>query len=161
MSLLHEAELREVAGFESVRRFAAPNIQKLLESLEEDMKLTEINHRKRIEEWYRTLGGTKPLGAMSEKERTLASKVPKNAGTLGEYLRHKQETEGPKGLHPLMGFEALNYVDGRRSILDIYRAVRAESLSAGEWYYGTVDLQDIEELFNAAEKAKAIEISGK
>ena len=60
-----------------------------------------------------------------------------------------------------MQFEALNYVDGRRSILDIYRAVRAESLSAGEWYYGTVDLQDIEELFNAAEKAKAIEISGK
>src|SRR2546428_12934263 len=46
MSLLHEAELREGAGFESGRRFAAPNIQKLLESLEEDMKTTEINHRK-------------------------------------------------------------------------------------------------------------------
>src|SRR5207253_10451091 len=102
-----------------------------------------------------------PLGALSEKERTLASKVPKNAGTLGEYLRHKQEIEGPKGLHPLMGFEALNYVDGRRSILDIYRAVRAESLSAGEWYYGTVKLEDIEELFNAAEKAKAVEIVSK
>src|SRR2546426_1800274 len=161
MSLLHEAELREVAGFESVRRFAAPNIQKLLESLEEDMKLTEINHRKRIEEWYRTLGGTKPVGALSEKERALASKVPKNAGTLGEYLRHKEEIEGPKGLHPLMEFEALNYVDGRRSILDIFRAVRAESLSAGEWYYGTVELQDIEELFNAAEKAKAVEITSR
>jgi hypothetical protein len=161
MSLLHQAELREVAGFESVRRFAAPNIQKLLESLEEDMKLTEINHRKRIEEWYRALGGTKPSGALSEKERALASRVPKIAGTLGEYLRHKEEIEGPKGLHPLMQFEALNYVDGRRSILDIYRAVRAESLSAGEWYYGTVELQDIEELFNAAEKAKAVDISGK
>src|SRR5437870_2420079 len=161
MSLLDQAELREVAGFESVRRFAAPNVQKLLESIEEDMKLTEVNHRKRIEEWYRALGGTKPLGALSEKERALASRVPKNAGTLGEYLRHKQEIEGPKGLHPLMQFEALNYVDGRRSILDIFRAVRAESLSAGEWYYGTVQLQGIEELFNAAEKAKAVEISGK
>ena len=161
MNLLHQAELREVAGFESVRRFAAPNIQKLLQSIEEDMKLTEVNHRKRIEEWYRALGGTKPLGALSEKERALASRVPKNAGTLGEYLRHNQEIEGPKGLHPLMQFEALNYVDGHRSILDIYRAVRAESLSAGEWYYGTVELQDIEELFNAAEKAKAVEISGK
>ena len=161
MNLLHQAELREVAGFESVRRFAAPNIQKLLQSIEEDMKLTEVNHRKRIEEWYRALGGTKPLGALSEKERALASRVPKNAGTLGEYLRHNQEIEGPKGLHPLMQFEALNYVDGRRSILDIYRAVRAESLSAGEWYYGTVKLEDIEELFNAAEKAKAVEIVSK
>ena len=156
MSLLHEAELREVAGFESTRRFAAPNTQKLLESIEEDMKLTEVNHRKRIEEWYRALGGTRPLGALSEKERALASKVP-----LRVYLRRESEIEGPKGLHPLMGFEALNYVDGRRSILDIYRAVRAESLSAGEWYYGTVELQDIEELFNAAEKAKAVEITSR
>src|SRR5439155_12703815 len=161
MNLLDQAERREVAGFESTRRFAAPNVQKLLESIEEDMKLTEVNHRKRIEEWYRTLGGTKPPRALSEKERALASKVPKNAGTLGEYLQHKQEIEGPKSLHPLMQFEALNYVDGRRSILDIYRAVRAESLSAGEWYYGTVELQDIEQLFNAAEKAKAVEIASK
>lgn len=161
MSLLDQAELREVAGFESTRRFAPPNIRKLLDSLEEDMKLTEINHRKRIEEWYHALGGTRPPGALSAKEQALASKVPKNAGTLGEYLRNKAEIDGPKGLHPLMAFETLNYVDGRRSILDIYRAVRAESLSAGEWYYGTVKLEDVEELFNAAQKAKALEIATK
>jgi hypothetical protein len=57
-----------------------------------------------------------------------------------------------------MQWEALNYVDGKRSILDIYHAVRAESLSAGEWYYGTVRLEDIEALFKAAEKEKAVEI---
>jgi hypothetical protein len=57
-----------------------------------------------------------------------------------------------------MKFEALNYVDGKRSILDIYHAVRAESLSVGEWYYGTVKLDDIDELFKAAEREKAVEI---
>ena len=66
--------------------------------------------------------------------------------------------EGPPTLHGLMQFEAFNYMDGRRSLLDIYHAVRAESLSAGEWYYGTVRLEDIEALFDAAQKEDAVEI---
>jgi hypothetical protein len=39
--------------------------------------------------------------------------------------------------------------------------VRAEALSAGEWYYGKVTLEDIEALFTAAEKEKAVEIGAK
>jgi len=31
----------------------------------------------------------------------------------------------------------------------------------GEWYYGTVKLEDIEALFSAAEKEKAVEIARK
>jgi len=36
--------------------------------------------------------------------------------------------------------------------------VRAESLSVGEWYYGTVKLEDLEAFFTTAEKKKAVEI---
>ena len=161
VNLLAQAEMREVAGFETVRKYAGSDMRKLLESLVEDMKLTELNHRKRLEEWYTTLGGTRPASALSEHEKQLAAKIPRPVGTLGEYLRNKAEIEGPKGLHGLMKWEALNYVDGQRSILDIYHAVRAESLSAGEWYYGTVKLEDIEELFNKAVEAKVIEITAK
>ncbi len=157
--LLDEAEKREVSGFESLRRFSPPKTQKLLESLEEDMKLTELNHQKRIEEWFLSLGGVAAHPQMEEREKLPSTQIPKNVGTLGEYLRHREQVEGPSGLHGLMKFEALNYVDGKRSILDIYRAVRAESLSAGEWYYGTVKLEDIEALFKAAEKEKAVEIT--
>ena len=123
-----------------------------------DLNLTQVNHHQRIGEWHQALGGSKPAASIDEREKALAAKVPRNLGSLGEYLRAKEEIEGPKGLHPLMAFEALNYVDGKRSILDIYRAVRAESLSVGEWYYGTVKPEDIEKLFEAAEKAKAVEI---
>jgi hypothetical protein len=179
LNLLAQAEMREVAGLESVRKYAGENMRKLLESLVEDLKLTEVNHRQRLEEWYRALGGPPPVGprgalqptpgsgpqgggkpasATDEREKAAAAQVPRNLGTLGENLRHKAETDGPKGLHSLMQWEALNYVDGKRSILDIYHAVRAESLSAGEWYYGTVRLEDIEALFKAAEKEKAVEI---
>ena len=160
LNLLDQAAQREIRGLESVRPYAAPNMQKLLNSLTEDMKLTEINHRQRLEEWYRALGG-RPAAGPDPLEKSLATQVPRNAGTLGEYLRHASEVEGPKSLHPLMQAEALNYVDGLHSILEIYHAVRAESLSAGEWYYGTVTLQDIDTLFKAAAKEKAVEITTK
>jgi len=158
LNLLSQAVTREIAGIESLRRFAGEANRKLLESLIADLRLTEVNHRKRVEEWYLALGGGKSPNPMTEREKNLAVKIPRAAGTLGEYFRNREAIEGPKGLHSLMGFEALNFMDGKRSILDIYRAVRAESLSAGEWYYGTVKLEDIEALFNAAVKEKAVEI---
>lgn len=74
-------------------------------------------------------------------------------------MRAKERVEGPKTLHGLMAWEALNFVDGKRSLLDIYRIVRGESLSAGEWYYGKVTPEDIEALFTAAEKEKAVAIA--
>ncbi len=158
--LLDQAEQREVADIESVRPYAREDVRKLLDGLTEDMKLTEINHRGRLEEWFKALGGyNRSPEPISVREETLGVKIPKNVGSLGEYLRHAQEIQSPKGLHPLMRFEALNYVDGKRSILDIYKAVRAESLSAGEWYYGTVTPEAIEELFKSAEKMKAVEIT--
>jgi len=159
LNLLGQAVARETAGLETLRRFADAASLKLLESLIGDLKLTELNHRKRIEEWYLSLGGKKTAPALSEREAALAAKVPRNVGSVGEYLRAKNRVEGPKGLHGLMQWEALNYVDGRRSLLEIYRIVRAESLSAGEWYYGSVKPEDIEALFNAAEREKAVEIS--
>jgi hypothetical protein len=158
LNLLAQAEMREATGLESVRKYAGENMRKLLDSLSEDFKLTELNHRQRLEEWYIALRGGKAPAAVNEREIALAAKVPHNLGTLGEYLRHKRDIEGPEGLHPLLRYEALNYVDGKRSILDIYRAVRAESLSAGEWYYGVVRLESIDELFKSAEKAKAVEL---
>jgi hypothetical protein len=161
LTLLDEAERREVTGFESIRRFAGKDAQKLLESLEEDMKLTELNHQKRIEEWYLALGGKKSPTALDGQERAADNRIPKMAGSLGDFLKHEEAVEGPKTLHGLMQFEAFNFMDGRRSLLEIYHAVRAESLSAGEWYYGVVKLEDIEALFDAAQKGGAAEILAK
>lgn len=158
LNLLSQAVAREIAGLESLRRFADASGRKLLDNTLADFKLTENNHRGRIEEWYASLGGKRGPLALDDREKALAAKVPRNLGSPGEYMRHKAEIEGPKTLHGIMAWEALNYVDGKRSILDIYRAVRAQSLSAGEWYYGKVTHEDIEALFTAAEKEKAVEI---
>jgi len=161
VNLLTQAIARETAGLESLRRFSDVPSRKLLDGILADFKLTENNHRGRIEEWYLSLGGKKGPPTLTEREKTLAAKVPHNLGSPGEYLRHKAEVDEPKGLHGLMTWEALNFVDSKRSVLDIYRMVRAEALSAGEWYYGKVTLEDIEALFTAAEKEKAVEIGAK
>ena len=157
-NLLKQAVDREIAGIESMRRFADPNARKLLDSLVSDMRLTGSNHRGRIDEWFAALGEKKASVTLSEKEKALASKVPKVVGSPGDHMRGKQRAEVPKGLHGLMAWEALNYVDGQRSMLDIYRAVHAEAMSAGEWYYGKVTLENIETVFTNAEKEKAVEI---
>jgi hypothetical protein len=159
LNLLGQAVARETACLESLRKFADAASLKLLDSLVADLKLTELNHRKRVEEWYLSLGGKKMAPVLSESEAALATKVPRNVGSVGEYLRAKSRVEGPATLHGLMQWEALNYVDGKRSLLDIYRIVRAEAQSAGEWYYGDVKPEDIEALFSAAEKEKAVEIT--
>jgi hypothetical protein len=161
VNLLARAYDREVAGLESARRFVPSDFTKLLDSLIADLKLTEVNHRRRITEWYQALSGEKTPPKLTARELALANHIPSRTEPLGDYLRQKMEVEPPKTLHPVMAAEAFNYVDGKRSILDIYRAVRAESLSAGEWYYGTVHLEDIEQLFNLAETKKAVVITTK
>jgi hypothetical protein len=156
-NLIQQAVAREKIELTSLERFAGENNRKLIANLEAQLAATEKQDRERLAQWALTLG-VRIAPSMEEREGAAAHKVPQNLGTLGEYLERADDIKGPKTLHALMQEEALNYVDGKRSILDIYRAVRAESLSAGEWYYGKVSLKDIEDFIEAAASAKALEI---
>jgi hypothetical protein len=155
--LVVQATDREITGLNSLGRFAGERNQRLVDAFIADLASSRRNLKRLLEEQHKALGGSWPPQLFND-ERGVCVKVPRNVGSLGEYLRSKDRVEGPKGLHGLMQWEALNYVDGQRSIRDIYLGVRAESLSVGEWYYGTVKLEDIEALFSAAEKEKAVEI---
>jgi len=61
-------------------------------------------------------------------------------------------------LHPMMRFEALNFADGRRSAWDVYEAVAAEALAAGEWYYGRVSPKDVLAVLDAGVAAGAFSV---
>jgi hypothetical protein len=158
-NLIQQAVAREKMALESLERFAGETNRKLIANLKTQLAATEKQERERLDQWAVTL--SVKVAQTEERESAAANQVPRNLGTLGEYLERADDIKAPKTLHPLMQEEALNYVDGKRSILDIYRAVRAESLSAGEWYYGKVSLKDIEEFLGAAASAKAIEITTK
>jgi hypothetical protein len=52
-----------------------------------------------------------------------------------------------------MEFEVLNFADGTRTAWEVYEAVAAEALSAGEWYYGTVSPRDVLSVLDSAREA--------
>ncbi len=107
---------------------------------------------------FRTLMGEDPPPPpeLTDHEKQLSAKVPEVAVSVADYIRNRARSGGK--LHNLMAFETLNFVDGRRSYLDIYRAVRAEALAAGEWYYGSVPADAVEAVLDANVKAGVLRL---
>jgi hypothetical protein len=77
------------------------------------------------------------------------------------WLASMQKVKAVEGLHPMMRFEVYNFADGKRSALEVYEAVAAEALSAGEWYYGTVKMADVKEALERAAAAGAFTVRKK
>ncbi len=93
-----------------------------------------------------------PAPQLSSEEQAMAGKVPEIAGSIAAFLEKRRDL-GNFGLHELMRYEVWNFVDGKRSYLDIYRAARAEAQSVGAWYYGSVTPKQVADLLDAGVKA--------
>ncbi len=107
--------------------------------------------------FYRQLHGSDPKpAALTAEELAASKKIPANAASLDTYFDNRQKIRVRTNLHGLMRDEVFNFVDGRRSYYDIYKAVYAESQAAGSWYYGNVTLKDVVSLLDAAVEAKAL-----
>lgn len=104
---------------------------------------------------YRMLSGQAQLPAtpaLTEEEKKMSAQILELAVNVREYL--DKRADAPSfGLHGLMKWEAMNFVNGRRSTLDIYRTVRAQALAAGDWYYGKVTAKQVADLLDACVKA--------
>ena len=75
---------------------------------------------------------------------------------MDEYF--KKRTNVQTGMHSLMRGETMSFVDGTRSYFDIYKAVKAEALAAGKFYYGTVTLEDVVKVLDANVKSGALKL---
>jgi len=113
-----------------------------------------------LAQFFKLLNGQNPPqpAPLTDAERAAGRKVPANVAPLDTYLTNRQKVPFAAGgqLHGLMRTEVYNFVDGRRSYYDIYKAVYAESAAAGSWYYGTVTLEDVVRLLDAAVAAGAL-----
>jgi hypothetical protein len=56
--------------------------------------------------------------------------------------------------------KTMSFVDGKRSYFDIYKAVKAEALAAGKFYYGTVTLDDVVKVLDANVTSGALRLRG-
>ncbi|NNE67458.1 MAG: M28 family peptidase [Pyrinomonadaceae bacterium] len=85
-----------------------------------------------------------------------SNKVPVNNPSTEQYFAKRRGVR--TGLHSIMRSEVFNFVDGNRTYYDIYRAVKAESLANGKFFYGTVAYEDVAKLLDANVGSGALSI---
>lgn len=146
---------REARALGSVRVFAAGDAGagRRVEAMVQRARAREAGM---MEELVAHAGGRRAEAPLTEAERAAGRKVPANVASLETYFANRAKVPATPGLHGLMRNEVFNFVDGRRSYYDIFRAVRAESMAAGDWYYGTVTLEDVVKVLDGAVAAGAL-----
>lgn len=102
----------------------------LLKELNADYERQLNSDLKRLDDFYVALTDQKPPKVpFSAEEKSLAAKIPKNNANLKEYFGKRDKIKtNDINLNPHMLSEVWNFIDGQRSILEIYQAVFAEAM---------------------------------
>ena len=158
-ALIEQGVQREVRALRSAKVFAGSNpaATQTIDELTTRMGMKEPMLLGDLKTYYRQLHGNDPsLPQADSLMAAVSKKIPANPVSLKTYFDNRGNVSARTSLHSLMRDEVYNFVDGKRSYYDIYKAVRAEQLAAGTWYYGTVTLSDIVTLLDAAVEAHAL-----
>jgi hypothetical protein len=159
-NLVQQSHRKEAQALASVRRLAgrgrgndavAQASQQMEDALHEDLHSLE-------RAWGWIAGGSLPNVQPTREERALESKVFAPVTDVGAWQDAMDKVRPVEALHSMMRFEVYNFADGRRNALEVYDAVAAEALSAGEWYYGQVKPADVLEALDRAARAGAFTV---
>jgi hypothetical protein len=158
-SLLRHSYDKEVRAVQSVRRLSpAPSVAAAIDREVAALQQALPPAQRGLEAVWTSLTG-QPAGAdtapSSEAEKALAGRVYAPAASLAAWQDGLREAKPVEGQHMIVAFEILNFADGKRTGLQVYEAVAAEALSAGEWYYGKVTPENVRETLERAVKAGA------
>jgi len=159
--LIEQGINRELRALNSVRVFAKEDATslRLINGLVERMKRKGGVMLADLKTAYQNIyGESPPRLRFTAEERAAAEKVPSNVSSLEDYFTNRRKVSVETGLHRLMRDEVYNFVDGKRSYFDIYKAVRAQAMTTGSWYYWTVSLADVVKLLDAAVEAGALAV---
>jgi hypothetical protein len=157
--LIEQGIQREVRALNSLQVFIGNNsaAAQTVELLKSGMKEKENALMTVLGSYYKQLHGSAPsFSAADSLEMVASRKIPANIASLKSYFDNRGNANFRGSLHNLMRDEVFNFVDGKKSYYDIYKAVRAEQLAGGSWYYGNVTLQDVVGVLDAAVDAKAL-----
>lgn len=154
-----EAISREKRAIDSLTQIAATGKSvDLLRDYSKQLDLTENNLLEGLGSQFAALHGKNPRKheKLSETERALSALIPAIKGDTEEFLTGRRDIKRVDGLHGIMAFEVISFIDGMRSGLDIFRAVRAEAKRAGVHYYGEVKAADVYQYLKNAEETGLI-----
>jgi hypothetical protein len=144
-NLVRQTYRKEAGALTSVRRlgprgraadYVTHAIAQLDEGLPRDLRALE-------RAWTAMTGQALPNVELSREEQPMAAQVFVPVADIGALKDAIEKVKATDGLHSMMRFETYNFADGRRTAWEVYEAVAAEALSAGEWYYGQVRPADV------------------
>jgi hypothetical protein len=156
--LIEEGVQREIRAVRSSLVFdRAGNHTLTINDLAAQMKKKEDELLSDLRIFYKSLHGFEPKPLiLNDSELSASKKIPLNVASLKTYFENRGKRKFEGHLHGLMEDEVYNFIDGKRSYYDIFKAVRAEQLAAGSWYYGTVTLGDVVGLIDALVNVQAV-----
>jgi hypothetical protein len=108
--------------------------------------------------WTALTGQGMPDVELGREEQAMAARVFAPVTDIGAAQDAMQRIKPSDGLHSMMRFEVYNFADGNRTAWEVYEAVAAEALSAGEWYYGRVRPADVLDALDKAAEAGAFTV---
>lgn len=151
--ILEQAKLRETRALMSVADVVGKNdnSSKKIAAMVERLKANKKVLMDDVDAYYMFKNNTSktPKIELSLQELAASKKIPKNNPDLDAYFGNRRGGAPGVSIHSTMRMEVFNFVDGKRSYYDIYKAVLAEILAAGNWYYGTITLDEVEKLLDA------------
>lgn len=162
LNVIEHSCLRETQALVSTFIFTKNGkINEELKGLAENLKTVSNIFKEEAEKYFKKLClklGTKPQKiSLSEEELKIKRIVPVRVESFvcplqDDYLEEKLGEGILKKikLRGLVAYEALNFADGKRSILDITSAVSAE--------FGPVSLQDVYDFFKFLEQAELVKL---
>ena len=161
-NLIRHSYHKQMAALASVRRLGAKGrtadyIGEASQNLEDLL----ANDLRALEKAYPAITGQGvPNIEPSKEEQAMAARVYVPVADAAQFFEALGKAKAVEGLHAMMRFEVMNFADGRRNALEVYEAVAAEALSAGEWYYSQVTPADVRETLERAAKAGAFTVKG-
>jgi len=157
-SLVQHSHRKEQAALASVQALSGPSERAAGHTAQALARLEAELPRglQAVDEAFSTLTGqAPPATSPTPLEKEMAALVYAPIAEIGKQQKALEKTKGVDGLHSIMRFEVYNFADGRRNAWQVYEAVAAEALSAGEWYYGRVKPEDVREQLKRAAEAGA------
>lgn len=156
--IIEQGIMREERALKSITRLLGKDadIMKQLNFVAIQLLAKKKNMETELLNMFTTIHKANPSKVnLSNQEQAVTKKIPKNNPILDDYFGKRKGVPGLI-IHSTMRMEVFNFVDGKRSYYDIYKAVLAESLSAGTWYYGIVRLEDVVKLLDANVESGAL-----
>ncbi|TET23248.1 MAG: hypothetical protein E3J76_04210 [Candidatus Aminicenantes bacterium] len=161
LNVIEHSTNREIQAVLSTKVFLKDDLQKKeIESIAENLEKLGTAFREEAQNVYkklcRSLGIKAKAPTLSEDEKKLRRIIPVRAENFicplqAEYIEEKLSPEALREtrLSGYAAYEALNFADGNRSILDITNAVSAE--------FGAVNPLSIYTFFKLLQKAELIQ----